>query len=50
MANMARYCMFVTLPVSGGGDRRFASVDIAVAHHELYIEHKLSFARRLREE
>ena len=41
----ARQNLLALLAVRGGGGRRFAPVDIAVAHHEFNIEQKLSFTR-----
>ncbi len=39
----ARQRFFAPSAVRGGGGRRFAPVDIAVAHHEFNMEQKLSF-------
>lgn len=47
MTKAVRHSLFALPTVRGGGGRRFAPVDIAVAHHIFYTEHKLSFARRI---
>ncbi len=46
MAKAVCQSLSVLLAVSGGGGRRFASVDIAVVRHELNIKQKLFFAER----